>query len=603
MKSIKKKKDWLPLIPLIFLCSIYPMITRLFLYDSGYEQYDWFDSQTQVSDLFLGWKMIALEITGAILLIVLLYMVANRTWRLQSGMCIWLLAGYAGLTLLSTLFSKYSMQSWSGAYAQFEPVWCTLIYVLIVAYIYAQKLDSEHIRIVMIALAVGGLILGVIGLSQFLGYDPVTNGIGKYLIMPARFRDSAFDSDKFRGITYMTLYNPNYVGTYVTMLLPLFLSLSVNEQNRKLRFLYGTDCILLFVDALGCKSESARWGVSLTLVLVVVFWFRHISVARRKVVLVAVCSAMLFLINCYYTVDAGYTSVEAATDEQPAASDIQELVPVSENLHSIETLDDHVHVAYADTAFNISYTIEDHQFIPDMWDDNGAAIDFERVGDEFLYQVTDARFTGIQFAPVIYQDDSYGLELLIDGKEWDFTNERNGEPGYYYYNTFGKFDKITSAENYIFQNRGSFGNGRGFIWGETLPLLKKTVILGTGADSFALVFPQDNYVEKYLNGYESIIISKPHNMYLQLGVQNGILALCLFLLAIGLWMYRLFRAYRSNVHPEWIGLQIGILISVAGYLFTGLVNDVTICLSPIFWCMIGLGMILTDLKVIDRKKR
>lgn len=603
MKSIKKKKDWLPLIPLIFLYSIYPMITRLFLYDSGYEQYDWFDSQTQVSDLFLGWKMIALEITGAILLIVLLYMAAKRTWKLQSDICIWLLAGYAGLTLLSTLFSKYAAHSWSGAYAQFEPVWCTLIYVLIVIYIYNQRLDSEHIRIVMIALAVGCLILGVIGLLQFLGYDPVTNGIGKYLIMPARFRDSVLDSDKFRGITYMTLYNPNYVGTYTTMLLPLFLSLSVNEQNRKLRFLYGTDCILLFVNALGCKSESARWGVSLTLVLVVVFWFRHISVARRRVMLVAACSIMLFLINCYYTIDAGYTSVEAATDEQPAASDIQELVPVSKNLHSIETLDDHVHVAYADTAFNISYTIEDNQFIPVMWDDNDVAIDFERVENEFLYQVTDARFTGIQFAPVIYQDGSYGLELLIDGKEWDFTNERNGETGYYYYNTFGKFDKITSAENYIFQNNGSFGNGRGFIWGETLPLLKKTVILGTGADSFALVFPQDNYVEKYLNGYESVIISKPHNMYLQLGVQNGILALCLFLIAIGLWMYRLFRAYRLNTHPEWIGLQIGILISVAGYLFTGLVNDVTICLSPIFWCMIGFGMILTDLKVIDRKKR
>lgn len=598
MKSTKKTYFWLPLIPILFLCTIYPMITRLFLYDSGYEAYDWFDKTTQASDLFLAWKTFALELTGVILAVVLITFLVRSKKRKKLNIMLWLMIGYAVLTLISTLCSQYNTYSWFGAYEQFEPVWCTIIYVLIALYIYYLTDRPEQLRILLTALAIGTFVLGLIGMLQFLGLDPVTSSIGKFFIMPADLRGSTLDGEGFRGLSYLTLYNPNYVGTYVSLLLPLFFSMAVSEPDRRLKLLSIADCILLVISGLGCQSDSARWGITVVSILLGIVWFCKMKDLRSRLLLAGSCILMILAVNVYYScrIDVTYTETATAdqTEDQTDSAEGEELIPISENLRSIETLDDHLHVEYRESGFDIAYSVIDGQFNCSLTDTDGAEIASERVGEQYLFQITDSRFDGIQFAPVSYEDGSYGLQLIIDGKKWNFTNEWNGETGYYYYNEFGKFDRITTAENYLFKNHGSFGNGRGFIWGETLALLKHTLILGTGADSFAIVFPQDNYVEKYLNGYETMIISKPHNMFLQLGVQNGVLALLLFLAAIMICVWRLWKTRNTNAGPAFYGWTIGILIGIIGYLFTGIVNDVTVCVAPVFWCLVGIGVVLSD---------
>lgn len=486
-----------------------------------------------------------------------------------------------------------------------------MIYVLIVVYICFLIRDPRQVRILVIALAIGTFVLGLIGALQFLGVDIVTSTIGKFFIMPADLRNARLEGEGFKGLTYMTLYNPNYVGSYVCLLLPLFFSLAVNERDKRLRVLYITDCILLYLTGLGCKSDSARWGMSLILAFMIVLWIRRISDIRGRVALVLISSLSILGIHIYYTagIDAFYSDTSSAEQvaEDAAAvegteDDAEEIAPISQNLKGIATLDNKLHVEYGDSGFYISYSVIDNEFYYDVTDEDGAYVTAEQVEDRYLFQITDPRFTSIQFAPVSYEDGSFGLQLIIDGKKWNFINELNGERGYYYYNEFGKFDKITTAENYLFKDRGSFGNGRGFIWGETLALLKHTLILGTGADSFALAFPQDNYVEKYLNGYETLIITKPHNIYLQIAVQNGVLALMLFLAAVLICLYRAWRSYRNKEESEMPGLQAGIAAGMIGYLFTGLVNDAIICITPIFWCLFGLGIMFASQQTTSKKK-
>lgn len=412
------------------------------------------------------------------------------------------------------------------------------------------------------------------------------------------------------------------IGTYAALLFPLFFLLAFHEQNRKWRGLYITNCVGLTFSAIGCQSESARWGVSLVAVLLFIVCARKSSGVPAKISAVSIYLLTLIIINGAYVyrehanevpiMDHAVVESAVGVAENAISSNteilegegvvIEDDLPISENLHSIETLDDHLRIVYREAAFNISYRVEDMQFFSDLTDDSGMYIESARIGDSNQFQIMDERFSGVQFMPVVYEDGSYGLQLIIDGKAWNFINELNGEAGYYYYNEFGKFDKITTAENWIFKDHGSFGNGRGFIWGETLPLLKKTLILDTGADSFTLVFPQDNYVEKYLNGYETMVISKPHNLYLQIGVQNGVLALALMLAALVICLYRLWKQRNANELPEMYGWKIGIAIGIIGYLFTGLVNDATICITPIFWCLVGIGVVLGEVPEKGRRK-
>lgn len=122
MKLSKTTFTIISLIPLIFFCTLYPLITRLFLYDSGYEAFDWFDKTTQVSDLFLYWKLIAMEITGVVMCIILVFGLAKKYWKVTGNRIIYLLLGYALLTFVSTVISEYAVYGWVGAYEQFEPV-------------------------------------------------------------------------------------------------------------------------------------------------------------------------------------------------------------------------------------------------------------------------------------------------------------------------------------------------------------------------------------------------------------------------------------------------------------------------------------------------
>lgn len=608
MKSKKIKISYMPLLPLIFFCTIYPLITRLYLYDSGYEKFDWFDFTIQVSDVFLGWKMIAMEATGVIMCLMLVYYVAVKHQKIKLNQLIWMLLGYAFLTLLSTMLSDYSDFGWRGAYEQFEPVWCTMIYVLIVCYIYILINDARQIRVLLIALAVGTLIVGLIGFFQLLSMDIMTSDWIKYIVVPPKYYDVEMNRGVYEGISYMTLYNPNYVGSYVSLLLPLFLSLAMQEDNVKIRILYAADCVMLYASGLGCRSDSARWGMSLGFILVFFMWFRRIGNRRRQVVFAAVCLIAVIGLQYYYMfgVTAVYNETPVLETEQTddltvdvaeaETEEIPENVPISENLKAIETGDDALRVDYGSDSFYLSFSFGEDEFTYNLTDETGETISLKQEEGKPLFTITDPRFAGICFYPIAYQDGGYGVQLLIDGKEWNFSSSLEDRPGYYYYNEYGKFDKITTAENYLFENHGRFGSGRGFIWGETLALLKHTLFLGTGADSFALVFPQDNYVQKYLNGYEGMVVSRPHNMYLQIGVQNGVLALLLFLTAVMVCLYKTWKMYKDQTEPTALGLQIGIIVGVIGYLFTGLVNDANICITPIFWCIFGVGNLLAEQK-------
>ena len=148
MNNLNRKKDLL-LLPLIFFLTLYPMIIRLYVYDPILERYDWFDYSTAKTDLFLAWKMYAMEIIGGLMCLILLYHIVKYRPKIKWNQILFLLLGYAGLTFVSTMFSDYAEFGFKGIYAQFEPVWCTLIYILIVFYIYILIERTEQIRILL----------------------------------------------------------------------------------------------------------------------------------------------------------------------------------------------------------------------------------------------------------------------------------------------------------------------------------------------------------------------------------------------------------------------------------------------------------------------
>ena len=162
---------------------------------------------------------------------------------------------------------------------------------------------------------------------------------------------------------------------------------------------------------------------------------------------------------------------------------------------------------------------------------------------------------------------------------------------YRMYNPFDKVDGLRHIESIGFEKNQHFGSRRGYIWSRTFPLLKRHILYGSGPNTFVYEFPNDDYVGMKNVGYDGAVVTKPHNMFLQIWVQTGFVSLLAFLALYGLYFVESIRLYflcgglRSS---EKIGL--GIMLGTFGYIVTGLANDSTVAVAPLYWCLLGTGM-------------
>jgi hypothetical protein len=142
----------------------------------------------------------------------------------------------------------------------------------------------------------------------------------------------------------------------------------------------------------------------------------------------------------------------------------------------------------------------------------------------------------------------------------------------------------------------SFMSGRGYIWGRTIPMLKTYFIKGSGADNYPIAFPQDDFVAKLRNGSDaSLVIDKPHNMYMQIGINTGVISL---IALISVWVLyivsslKLYTKITFNSLEKIVGASC--LVSIIGYLAAAMFNDHIISVSPVFWLILGIGISINN---------
>lgn len=158
-----------------------------------------------------------------------------------------------------------------------------------------------------------------------------------------------------------------------------------------------------------------------------------------------------------------------------------------------------------------------------------------------------------------------------------------------------------NAEHIGFEGKEKLGSSRGYIWSRTLPLLKNCLVTGYGADTFTYAFPQNDVLAKYYSysdfdqGFYATV-DKPHNMYLQMFVSNGLIALIAFLGICVFYLVDCFRLYalKKTYRPEQI-MGAAVMLGIVGYLAAGVFNDSTVSVAPVFWILLGTGAALNTI--------
>ncbi|MEA3422405.1 MAG: O-antigen ligase family protein, partial [Bacillota bacterium] len=483
-------------------------------------------------------------------------------------------------------------------------------------------IDKEQHDWVYAFVFVSALVMATVGLSQYFKHDIFATAWFQYLITPSEFKSvgGQISLNTSLNAVYGTLYNPNYMGSYYALIIPMLVSGILYFTNHIAKIGFAS---LLIVSLLLLLASHSSAGIVGILGAIGVFLLLRMSMLNKKIVIGMLGVVLIFSLITWSEIDRFTNDI------------IRSFITKGNiEIESFEIIDNELFVEMNELGkdFSVKYDYEDYK--PHLYDSDHRLMQmnrFENTGEyypinkEFQFITINSNPAGmtLRFYPLREVENEDGMkelqisdivkvrpvdkevlsenEVLVHLATVKFakTNRRvisvksDGNLMMY---TFGEnyAEKLTPAESIFFKEYEHAGSGRGYIWSRSLPLIKDYMVIGAGPDVYAYVFPQEDLIGKmnYMsNAY--ILVDKPHNTYLQIAINTGFASLIVFLSALGLFLITSIKFIKGRDNM----LLAGIFYSVTAFIFTSFFNDSVVSIAPMFWLMFGLGAnIVIDLK-------
>lgn len=577
-------------LPFLLILAVVPLVCIIHEYDSGMQKYEWMPANGTVDDFFLYYKSKLLIIFGGLLCLIMAWRETGRVRSALSDRGSWIPAAGAGVFLLGSLISVFASVSLSdafwGGYEQWEGFVILFVYVVLFLYGYSCYNNEEDFRFPYTALTMGALIVGLLGAFQAFGYDYVNTGAMYAILksMEGAVKDLEFAASFEKGMTYSTLYNPNYVGSYAALLTPVLIGVCLYVRKLWVRLAAGLAAAALLISAFAANSLAGVAGLAASFFVFLVFlipaWKRHKTAGWIVAAGLITFALALFIfkpgpVRTVY--DRLLSPVQMEQDHvvegMSLKGDVLTMTTVSGKKVKMQI------------AF---YNVFQYQFPEEKY----SPASFQNMNDAYQTMMVNLTETeSITVCTVDQAEAGAGVQMFRVSDRNHLYHFVLYEGKIQYYNIYGRLAKLREVRHAGFEGNMNFGTGRGYIWSRTLPLLPEHIFVGCGADNFVYEFPNDDYVGKQNYGFGAEVITKPHNMYFQIWVQDGLLALLGFLVLAGAYIVDVFRTYFFR-ERKGAGLGIGTFLGVLGYLVTGLANDSTITTAPLFFGLLGLGFAL-----------
>lgn len=557
-----------------------------------------FSSYTEgVYDIFLYWKMLFTIAVSVILLILIVVSIIKYDYRIfdftRLSDRILLVCGitYIVCTVMSYVCANYRHLALTGGVNSFEGTIVLLSYVvLFLAGRYVvQKCEYHHIEYITLFNAVVLLVLSIVEVN----YKSIAELVLRHTV----------ETDYY-GMLCLTFYNPSYCAGFIIILLPICLYYySVSKKLIRSIVWCGLSVTTLLCGFL-TRSSAAFYILIFEVVMYIVTmaaaFFRNIKnvsnktnkdilndnkiIAARPVGILA--GVIILLLVDFCIGGSILNSAKSASVNETTAIHNSDYYKVK----NIELNGSEVCIT-GDTN-KLIYGIDNSAIY--FKDEEGNLIAVKSQKDKLLFPEPYSMIQAYVTNDILCLNLGYKGELRF----------------LMYDNTFypalsdGSVVKDISAKtNISTAPLDSLFTGRGYIWRNTLPIIKNTFIFGHGAGTFEMYFKQFDFVG-LLNsqGNVDLIIDKPHSLYLQIACNQGVLcSLAVIVLLLTIVIKRVCTIYKNltpDVHNEFIdhkkifaGIS-GALLIVAFMIFE-LITDSNITVNPLF--IVILGMIGADL--------
>lgn len=596
----KKVKNNLPIIPLMLMIGVVPLIVHTVLYEPPSEVHPFGFMNTFVNQYTYA-KSIAILLLDVMMLFYFLHYSRKQnvlTADKQMNIIFRGLLLFSLLAVISSVFSDYPITALWGSPGRDEGILILLSYTLVSLYAALVIRNESAIQCIKYALIFLSFLLSVLGIAKIFGKNLLMMAPLRYIVAPIGLSDIIIDkTNNAKDFLNLTLYNPNFVGSYCALMLPmLFVIFKDRKENRVVRIfsfiLFGCTVVILFFS----RSQAGMVGVMISFFIGLYYFVREIRLYQRKSLLIIVTMSIFFsLINFL---------MKGAV--------IENFIGIfKEGINVVSPIKDYKH----DPTYG-AYMYDIH-FEDKCMTVKTKAGDFKISAKENSFEVQNPMNDSIRGNSYISEDNEELIRLLQPYSEISIKEEKNEEKNLYifklYHQDILKFIIVKNKEGEVylstptyypvelkeanhmkfFEGKENIASDRGYIWSRTIPMLKDTLFIGYGPDNYLMAFPQGDLLAKaYVNeGKPFLIVDKPHNMYLQWAVNEGVIALFSLLFSFGYYIIDSFKLYHRKL--EYSSLEyfgIGVLMAVIGYLGTGFFNDSVVPVAPIFWTIFGVGI-------------
>lgn len=590
MTRKEKIKDFIDnyavLIPIILAIAVIPLIVRVTFYDPLLSQYAWFAETDSVFDMFMYYKNQAMIQLDAILVVAYLYL--WRKGKLQKNMQFLPLLAYTVMLVASTIASVVPDITWTGFYGMMESAYALFGYCMICYYAYCAVSTEKQLKIVLGGFLVGFLILTGIGVGQFFGLDFYNTEFGQSLVVPNQLSVGKGELNIVfpDAVVYSSLYNPNYVGVYCCILCPLLLVLAITAKN-KLQM--GISLALITITEICFVGAGSKTTLLLMIPFMIFIGAHYLKRYKKELIVVYIFTIAMFTIVNAYEIKGTHLVDKTISSIKKTSSTQKEIL-----LTSIILDTDVYYVTFNDELILVKHHMdEENKLIVQVFDETGKELPvvLQKGEKENAYILESKQFKDLKFVPGVSHYGNPGVYVTHKNAKF-FVYYSKSNQTYVHMNHFDRPTLLYTSESYespIFNIMGGFSN-RAYIWSKSIPILKDTLLIGSGPDTFAFMFPQYDYVGHVQHGYGNSLITKPHSMYLQIGVQTGVVSLIAFLVFNIWYLISSFKIYAGRKLESFVErCGAAIFVGTAGYLCAGLFHDSTVGTSIVYWTLMGLG--------------
>ena len=566
---------WMKVALLIFSAAIVPLIVYLKSYDlHGTMLAAWTGGLEHV-DFFNWWKALCL-----ILVLVALIGIHITQWfmtrkSLEMPRLFLPLILFDVFVLLSAITSTVPDVVFSGFVDRSEGLWVLFAYSMLCYTAFAVTKDTKTVRLILACIFCGSLVIAGIGLLQFLGFDFFQTDFGKRLILPKAYEQfmNQLTFNFGKNIMYTTVYNPNYLGSYASLLLPISWGLTLTwaeigkkrnlkdaagkikgnpagEQGTTIRtvlqrykWVVGVlFSLAIFILWLGSMSRAGLLGGAVAMAVFLLLQAR--SIVRNPIPSVCLIAGMVGMYLFMNAASGGLikqefqktlpSSVQQALGQTPVTEESVTAAPVALPLpEGTPSVAPTVKVvSLKDNRFTLATETETLQMVMEkttegalhFYDVNSSPLALVQAGTEPASQTfADKRYAAYK---ITVQKDQFSVAWY----QYTFLFSNNIGVMTYSPKPNTLWTEMEPAPFIGFVGHERFATNRGWIWSRTFPLLGKAIFIGYGPDTFAVFYPQKDVAWKMnLYGAANIVVDKPHNWFLQTAVNTGIVSLLLLL--------------------------------------------------------------------------